>query len=89
MPLESITDNALIQNFLALGFFSLFLLAAAAVFLAFSIVAGRLRSRAPSGLAHRMVSGLRNPAFLFIGMLGLYLGLRALPDLEEWQNLIN
>ena len=89
MPLESITDNTLIQNFLALGFFGLFLLTAVAVFLALKIVAGRLRSRAHSGLAHRIVSGLRNPAFLFIGLLGLYLGLRALPDLEDWENVIN
>ena len=86
MPLEFIADNLLLQYLLALGIFTVFIVAVGVVLLVLRVATRRLEMRSPRSLTPRVLRGIRTPAIVFIAILGAYLVLMILPDLESWRD---
>jgi small-conductance mechanosensitive channel len=88
MPFDTLTDDLVLQRFIAAGVFSGFLLAAILLRLVESFVSRRLgRSRAH--IAGKMaLSAVRNTGPFLLVTLGVFLGVSALPEAEPWRSEI-
>ncbi len=83
---DNITDSDLFRPLLAVGIFALFVIAAGVLHIILGFVIRRIQRRSPAGAAIQLVRGMRNSVVLFLALLGGYLSLTSLPDLEEWRN---
>ena len=83
---DNITDSSYFRPLLAVGIFTLFVIAAGVLHPILGFVIRRLQRRVPSGAATQVIRGMRNSAVLFLVLLGVYLSLTSLPDLEEWRD---
>jgi small-conductance mechanosensitive channel len=88
MPFDSITTDPLIQRLIAAGIFGVLAVAALVIRLVTGIVARRLDRGTAHAIAPQAVRSVRNIGALFVFSLGVFLGLAALPDAEEWRDQI-
>jgi len=88
MPFDSITTDPLIQRLIAGGIFGVLAVAALVIRLVTGIVARRLDRGTVHAIAPQAVRSVRNIGALFVFSLGVFLGLAALPDAEEWRGEI-
>jgi small-conductance mechanosensitive channel len=74
------------ESLIALGLFAAFLVGAVVLRLILKKAADHLEQRAPDRFMAQMINAARGPAVLFVFILGLYLGIIALPiEGGEWR----
>ena len=86
MTYETITGSAYFRPLLAVGIVVLSLMAAVVLHLGLQLVTRGLRQRSPTGVAVQIIRGVRTRAVLFVVLLGVYLALTSLPELESWRD---
>jgi small-conductance mechanosensitive channel len=88
MLLEEITESSYFRSLVGAGIFAIVVLASGVLHVILRIIGGRLQRHSPVGIAPQLLEGIRKPAVLFVVLLGAYLALTSIPDLEQWQDAI-
>jgi small-conductance mechanosensitive channel len=88
MPFDSFTDDPIIQRIIAVSVFGGFVVLAVLLRIVTTLLARRLGRGGAHAVAPSVIRAVRNTGVLFLFFLGVFLGLAALPDADEWRDEI-
>jgi small-conductance mechanosensitive channel len=88
MPFDSLTDDPVLQRFIAAGVFGGFLLAAVVLRLVETFVGRRLDRSRTHAVAGLVLLAVRNTGPFLLVIVGLFLAIAALPDVVAWRDEI-
>lgn len=88
LPFDSLTDNPNVQRLIAVVLFAVLLLAGLSLFVVLGFVGRRLGSGKTHRLAAAVIQSLSSVGAMILVVLGIFLGLTALPEAEPWSEQI-
>ena len=85
---EDFKNSDYYQPVISSGVFLISVLIAAVIFVVMRFVANRLRTRTPGGIGALVLRSVRTPVVAFTVFLGGLIAVRAVPELDAWQDEI-